>query len=444
MLKLDVPTSDAHYFAIGHALGSTTKVDSFEVSDLTIDCNLAAGGSSTACGAVRVMGDEARIQRVKAVNWGTKSSSRPCFVFSVITGAPDVGVPEVVNAGMENCVAITPAGGNTGVVTAFNVGSQDDLSFTKESHAKSPFIRNCSVDFETPGQPFTPSVSSPKFRGLSMGWCRGGVVEGNHIHNADIGGAYQDKRSIRDLIVPNNFFKNVGKGTVLNLGQLGNTLVTSNANLTTSSGVSTVSGGGLNTATLELGDRVSITTTSPATFTGVYQIASVQGGGSPQFTIQTGLTGPATVTVVKKVLAVSRVIIEGNVIELLNASGVSAVSIADNNGSGAIAEVPDYLHGDIILRNNKIRYVDGIPPNDGGATLIEVEGSKNLMVQNNVLETIATLPLKNKRCGHATYFNNRTPAGKLLQGYENDLGIKYGELETDAEDAFVLALCNKH
>lgn len=150
------------------------------------------------------------------------------------------------------------------------------------------------------------------------------------------------------------------------------------------------------------------------------------------------------VTSAKKVFGIGRAIIEGNVIELAaGVSGASAIIIDDANGMSPYSETPDYVHADVIIRNNKIRYVDGAPPNDGGATLIEAQGVKHLIVQNNVLDTVATLPLQNVRCGHATYFNNRTPAGKLIQGYEADLEIKYGELETDAEDAFVMALFNE-
>lgn len=440
ILKLLPGTATVHYFAISHAL--STVADTFEVSDLTIDCNLGAAGVTGACGGVRVMGNHARIQRVKVKNWGTKSGSVPCFALSVITAYPDSGPSDVVNAGIEGCVVIEPHSGNIGLGTALNAGSQSDISFIKEGHAKSPFIRNCFVDcgVATPN----PNPTLWKYRALSMGWCRGGVVEGNHVYNTEIGGPYQDQRSVRDLIVRNNFYKNVAKGTLLKLGQLGSSLLASNATLATSSGVATISGGSLNVATLQAGDRVSITTTSPATFTGVYQIASVQTTPSVQFTILTSLAGPATVTTVKKVLSVSRAIIEGNVIELApGVSGASAVSITDNNDAGSIVEPPDYLNGDVIIRNNKIRYVDGAVPNDGGATLIEAQGAKNLIVKDNVLDTIASAPLANFRCGSATYFNNRTPAGLLVRGVESATGRKYSELETDAEDAFVMAMFNE-
>src|ERR1051325_9427704 len=126
ILQLVNTGANEHYYAIGHPLGSGSKVDYFEVSDLTIDCNLPSGITSVACGAVRILGDHGKIRRVKARNWGTTAagSARPCYVFSVISALPDSGVAETVDCGIENCVAILPSGNNAGQATAFHVGSQ--------------------------------------------------------------------------------------------------------------------------------------------------------------------------------------------------------------------------------------------------------------------------------------------------------------------------------
>src|SRR5205814_9452249 len=49
-------------YAVGHALSSST-VDFFEVSDLTIDCNFVpTQGTSWTAGAVRVMGNHSRVR----------------------------------------------------------------------------------------------------------------------------------------------------------------------------------------------------------------------------------------------------------------------------------------------------------------------------------------------------------------------------------------------
>jgi hypothetical protein len=72
---------------------------------------------------------------------------------------------------------------------------------------------------------------------------------------------------------------------------------------------------------------------------------------------------------------------------------------------------------------------------------IEVNGAKNLLVQNNVVkvaESAGEERLRNARCIAVKYFNNRVPDGVLVQGVNKDVTKKYDELETDAEDALIL------
>ena len=384
-LKLIPGATNVHHFAIGHAL--TTTVDTAEVSDLTINGNLDASGVTGACGGVRLMGNHARIHRVKVKNWGTKSATVPCVVLSVITAYPDSGPSDVVNAGIEGCLVIEPNSGNAYPATALSVGSPNGVTFTKEGHGKSPYIRNCFVDCGVAAP--TPTG---KFRAISVGWCRGGVVEGNHIHNTDIGGPFQDVRSIRDLIVRNNFYKNVAVGASLKLGQLGSSLGSGTDNLSRSGSVATITN--IPVTALAVGDRVRLVT-SAGGYTGVYQIRTVQTTAPIQFTVGVASSGatPVSVSSVQRVQSVARTIIEGNVIELVpGTSGTVAFEVRDNNAANP--EPPDYLHGDVIIRNNKIRYMDGATPIDSGAaTLIVVEGVKNLIVKDNVLDTVATAPM---------------------------------------------------
>jgi hypothetical protein len=65
-------TQNAHYYAIAHDLASGTTLDYLEIADLCIDCGLPSGmsGPACACGAVRVAGDQVKVRRIKAVNFG--------------------------------------------------------------------------------------------------------------------------------------------------------------------------------------------------------------------------------------------------------------------------------------------------------------------------------------------------------------------------------------
>jgi hypothetical protein len=97
ILNADAEEGD-HCYAIGHDLSN--KIDYFELSDLTLDCNLSLspleGPPAIRSGAIRIMGNHCRVQRAKAINWGTRTSS-DCYVFAVITANPDTDVEETVN-----------------------------------------------------------------------------------------------------------------------------------------------------------------------------------------------------------------------------------------------------------------------------------------------------------------------------------------------------------
>src|SRR5207249_1595315 len=96
----------------------------------------------------------------------------------------------------------------------------------------------------------------------------------------------------------------------------------------------------------------------------------------------------------------------------------------------------------IFLRNNKARYVNGAIPTGASDVAFQVNGAKNLNVEDNAVDSANLTPLRNQRCGSVEYFNNQSLSGVLLQGYNSDLAKKYDELATQAEDAFVLAYMN--
>jgi len=128
---------------------------------------------------------------------------------------------------------------------------------------------------------------------------------------------------------------------------------------------------------------------------------------------------------------VQRLVVEGNSIELATTAAASDYAIQlEDGGSGGV-------HGTVNLRGNRIRFVDG---GSGSASGIRVRGATNLMVSENVLELSATNPVRYDRCTAVRFFENRTPVGVLVRGYNETTGIFSSELETDAEDAFILGL----
>jgi hypothetical protein len=166
-----------------------------------------------------------------------------------------------------------------------------------------------------------------------------------------------------------------------------------------------------------------------------------------------GATGGVTFQLVQ---GVDKLVVEGNVIELadLDATEYAAPNLADSPdylpiaillSDGAVPNpAPPFVFGDAVIRNNKIRYIDGRMHNAPtgqpmAGTGIQVARAQNLLVQINVVEIIPANPLQNLSCGAVKYFNNQTPVGILVQGYEAALGFKYSELATEAEDAFIMA-----
>ncbi|HEY0434697.1 MAG TPA: hypothetical protein VGC95_12555 [Chitinophagaceae bacterium] len=120
-------TADTHYYAVGHALDDGTNIktaDFFEISNLTINCNL--GSALNACGAIRVLGKHAKNFDLKVINWGTKSSSVPCHVISALTGYYKDATHNYAaqNVGLQRCIATNPANsGAAAPVTVFHVGN---------------------------------------------------------------------------------------------------------------------------------------------------------------------------------------------------------------------------------------------------------------------------------------------------------------------------------
>jgi len=433
-LKLVNASGGALYFAIGHTF--TTSVDYFEASDLTIDCNLTAQGASLAAGAVRVLGNHSRVRRVKVTNWGSKSGAPTGYVIAMITGEPTYGFTQVIDTGIEDCIVVNPdTTSGVGPVSVLHVGSRFvDLGYNVEAYGTGGFIRNCFVDSGSP-------TTTADIRALSMSWCKGGIIEGNQVHNTKYGGPYASEESIGDLTVRNNFYKNVQKGPFWNLAT---NIAGSLSSLVRDSGDNTIAVATSSGAHGMLaGDRVRIDVSGAASYyEGIFVIKDVPSSTTFRYQMQGDPGGNGSSPTMQKIFGVGKLVVEGNTVELATGStGLIGIHLDDASLS---PQAPDYAHGDVVIRDNKIRYVDGFFDSSCTGYGLQLNGVKNLLVRNNVVECYPSNPLRNNRCGSVEYFNDKTPAGVLIQGInEDDSNKKYDELETDAEDALVLALMKK-
>ena len=398
-------------YAIGHDFAAGT-VDYFEVSDLTIDSNLMipVATGNTACGAVRVMGNHARVRRIKVINWGANAAV-PLFVVSAITADSASSYVGVVDCGIEEVIAVLPvSSASVALITVLHAGPSDDAaSTTNEGYGTGPFIRNCFVDCGSP-------TATPEYRGLSMAWCKAGIVEGNQVHNTKYGGPYIKYSSSRDLVVRNNFYKNVAKGPFWNLGNK-----SSNTKTLSTLTFALITGGYEATATtsanhnLNVGDRVQILC-NPSSLNGTFVVSAVT--SSTVFKYKTSVNGTFTSGTAERVFGIAKLVVEGNTIELATLTSAPpnapiGIHLDDNALS---SQAPDYAHGDVIIRDNKIRYLDGQFDSSYSGYGIQINGAKNLLVRNNVVECYPSNPLRNNRCGSVKYFNDKTPAGVLIQG----------------------------
>jgi hypothetical protein len=439
----------AHFYAIGHSLTTGTPpapnlLDYFEVSDLTIDCNLVIRPSiGAACGAVRVLGNHTLVRRVKAIRWGTRTMQKGCFVIAVLTGDPDLAIPELSNMGIEECIAVDPAEGSVREVTVLHVGGKETLP-AFEAMGRGPFIRKCFVDAGALANPLTLDI-----RALSMTWCRAGLVEGNQVQNVKHGGPHHDKTSAAEVVVRGNYYRNVARGPYYTLGQLEPPSAQSLVSLVRDPSDGTIALATTNSSPsvphgLVSGHRVRVDASagSPSQYKGLFVVKDVPAPNQFRYQMGSDPLGNASDPNWQKVFGLGKVSFEGNTFELATGTtGLLAIYLHDN-ALTRMQQKEEYVYGQVIIGDNRFRYTDGLFGAYNGSAL-QVNGAKNLIVRESVVEVYPFNPLKNERCGTAKYFNNKTPTGQLVQGFNEDTDKKYDELETEAEDALVLALLRR-
>jgi hypothetical protein len=455
---VDGLAANNQYFAIGHALTNGTlpnNLDFVEVSDLTIDANLQSAGQTAnlACGAIRLMGNHVRIRRVKAINWGNKLSTKTSLVLAVIMAEPETG-GTMTDCGIEECIAIqlasTPSTSTVGEVLILHAGGKlvrsngndYDAVNELEGYGLGAFIRNCFVDCDSTGSLGNGTDYRSKFRALSMSSCKGGIIEGNQVHNTWYAGPYLTRWSARDILVRNNTFKNVVGGPFPNLPAPGTSITVSSFTLPEASPSTLVEATTSSNHPLATGDRVKITNGTDPLLNGVF-IITVTAANKFRYKASSR-PNPAGTGTMQKVLGVEKLLIEANVTELAPFTSGSNTPIAIQlNANSSGAQSLAYAYGDVVIRENKVRYLDGLFDATYLGYPMKVVGARNLIVRDNVIESAPTSQpaLQNSLCGSVSYFNDQTPTGVLVQGVNSDQSNKkYSELATDAEDALLMTL----
>ena len=427
-----------HYYLLGHALGSGNPLmDFFEVSDLTLNCDTASqSASNIACGGLRLMGQQATVRRVKVIKWGTKTSQQPCYAMALILADPSWTTAQVAHSGFEECLALDPYGSMpAGVpIHVFYVGPKSQPGASLEGEGISPFIRYCYAD----GSGLSLDLD---IRALTMAWCRNGIVEANQVHHVGVAGPMIENATAWSMTIRNNSFHDVRRGPYLKLGQASGTAI-GLADLTFSGGsppyeiTATVD----DDHNLKVGDRATLECV-PSSLSGLVEVSEVVDATHFKY-YWPGASGTLSSGSIKKVFGTGHVLIEGNLIELApGEDGEQAIEIDDAQFG---FQSPDYVHGEVLIRNNLIRYVDNAFDLDFDGDGILVSGARSLNVRENVVEVALADPIHNERCGVVEYFDNRTPSGGLLPRADPITGKAIEELDAAAEDALIAALFEKH
>jgi hypothetical protein len=101
-------------------------------------------------------------------------------------------------------------------------------------------------------------------------------------------------------------------------------------------------------------------------------------------------------------------------------------------------------HGRGIIRNNRVRYLDGATGNFTGYA-IQVSSAETVVVSGNIVETIPSggEPIRLEGCVNVTWFDNRTADGELIARIDPETEKAIEEVDVPAEDALVLACFEK-
>ena len=455
-----------HYIAIGRSrLDSldTAQGSNVEISDLTIDCNFQSTVQLSAA-AIQLSGTHLRIRNVYAKNWGNRDSARRAVISATTFAAKTSGTfsaVSTVDSIIEDCIVADASAAydeedtDKAQMVGIEVGGfADDGQTNIQGFGMGPVIRNCFIEGKVDSTTKRPLVE-PKIQGVAMELCYGGIIEGNQFHNLWVGGPGRvnqpslNTRRTRELIVRNNIYKNVVGGVVFwKFDTYGPQVAVKREGHTSSPGPERTLFETNSTDPHHLFVGVRVKLEGFSGFSGDYQLYSVP-------TLSTfEVLGPDTSGsgTYRIVYGVAKLVVENNYFELaaVTTETEGIPSIADANKKfpcgiylSSQASPPGKVYGEVLLRANKFRYFNGQTDSNFTGTAIQAASIEKGMIRDNYIETVPANPLQIWDCGGFGFLNNRKPDGTLVLGLNNTTGEKSDEIQTEAEDALVLALFNE-
>lgn len=192
---------------------------------------------------------------------------------------------------------------------------------------------------------------------------------------------------------------------------------------------------------LTKGDTVLITSASVAAYNGMFKIDSVSSPKKFKYTTLTAPGGSATGMKFGALWRVGRWLIENNIVELTSTITPSfdpptAVRL-ERTPSNPVAPTSPYVFGQIAVLNNVIHQVENAFDTSTVPLAIKLNNCEQAIVEDNVIKLDRATPIEFVACGAIKFFNNQSPSGKLVQGYDVTNSRLMNELETDVDLAAV-------
>ena len=290
------------------------------------------------------------------------------------------------------------------------------------------------------------------FQGISIDGGTAAVMEGNRIFNTRIGGPYHDTYSSKDLVVRNNYYRAVVTGPYQNMGGVSTlkpgvslTHVGLTATFTTQQPHGLVAGQAVRVVGATINGGAPPPTDS---YNGFYMIDSVPSLSSFTYTMLVdpgaNADGPPNfpAPTFGAVWQEGRLIIENNLIELIGTVTTFGPPVGIEHFLSGPGIGSQYAMRQGVIRGNIIRHVDNVSdPSKTPLPLgIRVVSYQNVIIEDNVIDLVSTVPLQHSGSKNVRVFNNMTSAGNLIQGYDPNTLKKDDELAIEIEDAQLLGL----
>jgi len=195
---------------------------------------------------------------------------------------------------------------------------------------------------------------------------------------------------------------------------------------------------------LAFGQAVAIAGATQSPYDGVFPIASVPTPTSFTYVMPSDPGSNASGSFAFGALwQIGRVIIENNTVELVLTitSGVDlpiAIRL-DRVVSSPASPTSPYVFAQAVLRNNVIRHVNDASDSTALPLAIQLNSCQAAIVEENVVHLDVDNAIQFTDCGAVKFFNNQSPSGALIQGYDTVNVHFVNELTTDADLGALLA-----